>query len=226
MEIIRGKKSGGITRPELENLLAGYSTVTLDIGTGDGKFVYRLARNRPDWFCIGVDAERANLREISSRITRKPGRGGLPNALFAIAPAENLPPELNGLADRITINFPWGSLLQALVRAKRPFLDGLTRVAARPCVVEAYVNTSIFGDPVPLAVQTLPELTPAYVKEVLAPALAQAGITLVERKTVGKPALEEIASTWSKRLAFGREPDTIYMRMHITAQETQGALSD
>jgi hypothetical protein len=64
------------------------------------------AAKTPDFF-IGVDACRENLRTNS--------RSKLPNALFVIASAQALPQELNGLASHVTINFPWGSLLESLL---------------------------------------------------------------------------------------------------------------
>ena len=50
---------------------------------------------------------RENLREHS--------QAKLPNMLFVIASAQDLPRELNGLISHITINFPWGSLLESLL---------------------------------------------------------------------------------------------------------------
>jgi tRNA G46 methylase TrmB len=70
-------------------------------------YVHCLAERNPNWFVIGVDSCRENLHEHS--------RAKLPNMLFVIASAQNLPRELNGLVSHITINFPWGSLLESLL---------------------------------------------------------------------------------------------------------------
>jgi 16S rRNA (adenine(1408)-N(1))-methyltransferase len=88
--------------------------VIVDIGTGDGRYVYRSARANPDKFYIGIDVERKALEKVSERIHRKPEKGGLSNVLFVQAPAEDLPTELNHTADEIHIHFPWGSLLRAV----------------------------------------------------------------------------------------------------------------
>jgi 16S rRNA (adenine(1408)-N(1))-methyltransferase len=42
-------------------------------------------------------------------------KGGVPNALFGVASVEHLPNELRHIAHNITINYPWGSLLRAIV---------------------------------------------------------------------------------------------------------------
>jgi 16S rRNA (adenine(1408)-N(1))-methyltransferase len=62
--------------------------VVVDMGTGDGRYVYRSARSNPDRFYIGIDVERAALKKISEKIHRKPARGGLSNVLFVHALSE------------------------------------------------------------------------------------------------------------------------------------------
>ena len=87
----------------------------IDIGTGDGRFVSASAKANPDKFFIGIDANVKPLEKPSIKATRKPSKGGLPNALFVQAAVEDLPEELNGLANQIYVNFPWGSLLRAVM---------------------------------------------------------------------------------------------------------------
>ena len=86
------------------------------------------AAAEPDRLVVGVDASAAAMAEASRRAGRRPERGGLPNALFVVAAAEALPPELDGLTDRVTVHFPWGSLLRGLLTADPAILGGLARV--------------------------------------------------------------------------------------------------
>ena len=60
--------------------------MSLDLGTGDGRHVLAAARARPDTFVIGADANAASMAESSRRAAR---RLALPNALFAVAAAED-----------------------------------------------------------------------------------------------------------------------------------------
>ena len=77
METIRGKAHIEMDAEQLSKRLSGCERVVLDLGTGDGRYVRTLAERKPDWFVVGVDACRENLREHS--------RASLPNALFVIA---------------------------------------------------------------------------------------------------------------------------------------------
>ncbi|MFY9555380.1 MAG: methyltransferase domain-containing protein, partial [Blastocatellia bacterium] len=88
--------------------LAGEGIV-IDIGTGDGLFVYQCARENPNKFFIGIDANPRPLEKVSEKIHRKPAKGGLTNVLFLQAGVEDLPSELDEVADEVHIHFPWGS---------------------------------------------------------------------------------------------------------------------
>jgi hypothetical protein len=114
MEGLRGKQSYEIDRASCGLLVACHEDVLVDIGTGDGRSVRHLAATRPSWLAVGVDAWRENLWEAS--------RKAPPNALFVIANALALPREMHGIAGWITVNFPWGSLLEGLHR--RPVAAG------------------------------------------------------------------------------------------------------
>ena len=74
------------------------------------------------------------------KATRKIAKGGLPNVLFVQAAVENLPEELNEVADEIHIHFPWGSLLRAVVGGDESVLQSLRRICAPDCFVEIVIG--------------------------------------------------------------------------------------
>src|SRR5690349_17108521 len=117
METIWGRRSLDLDLTGLAERLTNHNRVMLDLGTGDGRYVQYLAGNFPDAFVVGVDVCRENLHEHS--------RTKLPNTLFVIANAQELPHELNGLVSHITINFPWGSLLKSLLDGEPKFMRRL-----------------------------------------------------------------------------------------------------
>ncbi|MCI0528402.1 MAG: class I SAM-dependent methyltransferase, partial [Nitrospira sp.] len=186
-------------------------------GTGEGKFVYRLAHSHPEIFYIGIDSSQDSLKEYSVKISKKPSRGGLPNVLYVVANAEDLPLELNGLVKIICINFPWGSLLKGVVRGDDRILAGIARISSKPACLEMRINYSLFFDPVPLEIQELPELTFDYIDQELAPLYAKTGITFIERKMLLKEEVKDISTTWAKKLGYGREAKTIYIRAQISS---------
>ena len=96
----------------------------MDVGTGDGKAVLRWALAELDRLVIGVDANAAGMRAAARRSS------DLPNAAFVVAAAESLPDDLAAAADRVTVQFPWGSLLRGILCGEGPVLANLARIAA------------------------------------------------------------------------------------------------
>ena len=74
-----------------------------------------MARRDPDRLVIGLDADAASMRTSARRAARQ--KDGLPNAAFVVAAIESALADLRGVADRVTVHFPWGSLLRGFWRA-------------------------------------------------------------------------------------------------------------
>ena len=100
------------------------------------------AKSRARTLHIAVDPAADRMVEAS----RKAERRKMANILFVRAALETLPPELSGQADRITVNYPWGSLLKA---AAIPQIDLLSRIAAlgkAGASVTMLINMSVFDE--------------------------------------------------------------------------------
>ena len=194
METIRGKASLDLDFNELTERLANYNRIILDLGTGDGKFAFCHADKFPSHFVIGVDSCRENLHEYS--------RAKLPNLLFIIASAQNLPRELNGLVSRITINFPWGSLLESLLTGDLRLIRGLESISRSVTTVEICLN----GGALTEAGWSLEAGAERIYNKLL-----QAGWQVNVPVMMNANALRSFPSTWAKRLAFGRDPRAVML---------------
>ncbi|HEX2623094.1 MAG TPA: class I SAM-dependent methyltransferase [Phototrophicaceae bacterium] len=200
MEIIRGKRDTHVNRAsfmdqsELMESVRGYNFIHLDLGTGDGRFVQHMAQAHPNDFIIGLDACRENLRQVSSRAPS--------NALFVIANAETLPHELYGMASRITINFPWGSLLEGLLESDSPVLTGLEAVARPKAPLEIRLNGGALSE----AGWSLE----AGADRIRAGLIAN-GFRVRSTTLLTAHELKSFPTTWAKKLAFGRDPRAMYL---------------
>lgn len=125
MRQVVGRKVTQLDAEELRLRAAGFDHVLVDVGTGVGNALLRRARREPKTFFIGVDAAADNLREASDRAHRQPARGGVSNLTFLVAGANDLPGDLAGIADEVTVVLPWGSLLQVVLLADEVFLGKL-----------------------------------------------------------------------------------------------------
>lgn len=195
METIRGKTSLDMDLDQLRARIANHNRIILDLGTGDGKFAFNLADNFPGHFVIGVDSCRENLREHS--------RASLPNLLYVIASAQSLPNELTGLVSQVTINFPWGSLLDSLLNDDARLMLGLESILGSGARLEVRLNGGALSE----AGWTL-EDGAERVRE----NLSRAGWFIRKSETMDSTSLRNFPSTWAKRLAFGRDPHAMMLK--------------
>ncbi len=94
------------------------------------------ARREPPLKVVGIDPDHAGLVEASRRAEGPAKRGGLPNALFVLGSAEDLPGPFEGLATSVSVLFPWGSLMRAAVRPDEGFGERIAALCQPGATVE------------------------------------------------------------------------------------------
>lgn len=183
----------------------------MDIGTGDGRFVSRAARENPRKFYVGIDAQKKPLEKISMKATRKPAKGGLPNVLFVQAAVEDLPEELDGAADEIHIHFPWGSLLKAVVWGDEAVLRSLRRISAPECLLEIVIGIDPVRDKTEIDRLGLPVLSVEYIRDILIPKYLAAGFELVETGSMSESEWSKLETSWARKLQGGEGRRVSYL---------------
>jgi 16S rRNA (adenine(1408)-N(1))-methyltransferase len=171
--------------------------------------VLAAAAAQPDRLVVGVDASAVAMAVASRRAAATPRRGGLPNALFVVAAVEALPRELDGLADLVTVHFPWGSLLRGLLGADPVTMTGLTRVM-RPGATLSMLLSSTDRDR-GAGVEPLQE--PAM--RALAASYAAWGLAVTEARPAAADDVAAAHSTWGKRLGAGARRPAWLLRARL-----------
>lgn len=185
--------------------------VIVDIGTGDGLFVYRCARQHPDRFYIGIDASAGALTKISEKAHRKPAKGGLPNLLFVHAAVEELPSELNGVADEVHVHFPWGSLLRAVALGDEAVLRNLRRICTAGAWLEVIIGIDPERDRSEIDRLGLAPLSAEFVETILTPRYEAAGFQVPEAGVLPGSDWPEIRTSWAQRLGGSGRRSYIYL---------------
>lgn len=214
MQILQGKE---LIKPEAETLHClreSYSSCLIDIGTGDGLFPYRHAREHPDCLTIGIDPVTDALEKLAVKARRKIAKGGAPNLLLAQSSLEELPGPLAGFASALTVNFPWGGLLRALVEPAPKLLKNLAAVGAPGAAVTLLINVSIFGDEDYLRRQALPSFAEDRVQEDLVPVYRKCGIELTEIQALAGAVPHR--TSWGQRLVRGSARRSLLLRGQIS----------
>lgn len=194
METLQGRKSFDLNLYEFTLRHKNYNRLILDLGTGDGKFAFHYAQTVPNHFVIGLDSCRENLVEYS--------RANLPNLLFVIANAQQLPFELNGLISHIHINFPWGSLLQSLLSGDVNLFCGLEKISSPHTLINLHLNAGALNQQ---GWNLLNGVGQIQVN------LRRAGWQIENPKEMNIQTLKKFPSTWSKKIAVGRDPRAIQL---------------
>jgi 16S rRNA (adenine(1408)-N(1))-methyltransferase len=171
--------------------------VIIDLGTGDGRAALAAAASEPRALVIGLDPDARAMAEASRRAARGPRKGGLPNVLFIVAAAEHLPAALTGRADRVTVFFPWGSLLRGMLGADERVAHGLADLLRPDGRLEALVSVThrdgIGG------FESLDEATIQEASE----RLGRAGLDLVAACHASAEEVRATRSSWGRRLLAG-----------------------
>lgn len=166
------------------------------------------AAARPDTLVVGIDANASGMADASRRAAR---RGALPNALFAVAAAEQPPPALHARADELTITFPWGSLLRGVLGAEDRVLAGVAALLAPGATARVLVSV-VPRDGVP----------PIPAAERLAAAYAPHGLALVEARAATPAEVAASGSSWAKRLRAGTARPVTLLRLRAGSGNGSG----
>jgi hypothetical protein len=209
MRVVKGKQVQPMDAAALAAWGAKYDEILVDLGTGDGRFVRGLAERAPRTGAIGLDLCAANLRTAARRA---PG-----NALFVVADALALPDELRGTASRVTVHFPWGCLLRALLAGESGLLAGLRGVGDGETSIEIWLNAGALAEV---------GWTFAAGGERVAAVLRDAGVALEAPRPAGAAELRRLPTTWAKRLAFGRDPRALRLAGRYSAEDGRWETND
>jgi 16S rRNA (adenine(1408)-N(1))-methyltransferase len=171
--------------------------------------VLATAAGQPDRLVVGVDANAAGMANASRRAAARPSRGGLPNALFVVAAAEALPPELDRVADLVTVHFPWGSLLRGLLGADPATMASLTQVLRPGGTLQLLLSSTArdhSAGVAPIQAATLHALAESY---------AAWGLTVTEARAATVADVAAAHSTWGKRLGAGTRRPAWLLRAQL-----------
>jgi 16S rRNA (adenine(1408)-N(1))-methyltransferase len=150
---------------------------------------------------IGVDANADLLREIAHRASRKPARGGVPNALFGRLSLEESPGELAQLADSLTVLFPWGSLLRAVAVPQVGALEKLAALGKPGARIRFLYGYGATREGRKVDALGLSEIGGSSALRALERAYSAAGLE-VRGRYVSCEEVALVQSAWAKKLAF------------------------
>ena len=148
------------------------------------------------------------MADSSRRAAANPRKGGLPNALFLVAAAEELPGPLVGRVDLVTIVLPWGSLLRGLLAADRDLIAGITDLACPEGDIEILVSATD-RDAAAHGFTLVNEAD----ADGLVERLESAGLRVLECRPADQSDVARLSSGWGKRLGIPTKRQAWFLRL-------------
>lgn len=205
MYLVKGAKTIQISRSDLQVTL--FEKIYLDLGTGDGRFVYKNAKSHLKDLWIGIDPAETQLRIYSSKINKE----RLLNAYLILASAENVPTELEGIFDKIFVNYPWGSLLKLTVDPTTKFIESLLSLLKVGGRVQFLFGYNPLDEPNEVGRLNLPDINEDFLRDKLIPIYKDEGFISTQLKLLDKNKMQEYETSWSKKLGYGSSGRPIFL---------------
>lgn len=200
MRILKGSKISEINKDEFHKLIEKFHHLTIDLGTGDGRFVYQNALANPSNFYIGIDPAASHMEEYSKKSLKRK----LTNALYVVVSIEHLDTDLNGLADELFINLPWGSLLSLLMSGDDNTyekISNLIKIGGTLNIILGYSKESEPGETQRLG---LGEINEEVIRDKIINGFKKVGLESTKLELLETANLKEFKTTWAKKLTFGK----------------------
>ena len=216
MKVLEGNKLIDVSCSEFNEIVQEYRSVIIDIGTGDGEFVYKSARQNPDILYIGIDPVMDAMIPYSVKASKKASKGGLRNVLFVVARVEELPDELASTAARIVVSLPWGSLRDGIVKGDEAVLKNICRIARNSTTLDILVCYTDLYEEHEIERRNLPGLTYDYLNTIVRQRYETFGIDVVKIALWNNEMLKSLMTRWAKRLAYGKKREIFYLKCRVS----------
>lgn len=210
MKQLEGSKILDCGEEQLIEFAKEFPKLVMDLGCGDGKFAYNYALKNPNTLVLAIDSDKRQMERVSYKASRKPAKGGLNNVKYIWSSVENLPKEISGLADKVFINFPWGSLLAGTIKAQPEFLEVFSRLLRPDGELYILTTYSTKYEPQTVAQLGLPQLSLDYVCSTMSQEYARYNLQLQNTELVSQELSIDSYGTWPKRLVKGSRDREVY----------------
>lgn len=209
MKTVVGNKTEEMSKTEFGELCSKFEKVVVDLGTGDGRYVFKSAQKNTGNLYVGIDPSQKQLAIYS----KKAVKNKLENTLFVVGSIEVYPEELSGVANKVLIILPWGTLLQSIVNLDGQALENIGSTIKNGGQLEIIFGYSQDAEPTEVERLGLNKLDINYIYSTMIPKFTMLGykIDCVEKLT--KKQLDQFETTWSKKLRFGQDRPIFHLKL-------------
>ena len=208
---LQGKRVELFSASYFRKICNQFDKVHFDIGTGNARFVYNLAKENSEHLYIGIDSNCDRMGLIAWKIKRKPSRGGLvaQNLELLHMSIEDIPDEFSNMADFVTINYPWGSLLKGITDPDPRMIETISKISHVNAEIVLNFNYTLYSDKTLIDRLSVQDLTQRRVLEKIKACFFTNNLHCIEQR-VGNNS--HVKTEWGQHLTLGSGREVLSLK--------------
>jgi 16S rRNA (adenine(1408)-N(1))-methyltransferase len=135
------------------------------------------------------------------------------NLLCIAEPTEIVADDLGGIANRVSVILPWGTLLRGIALPEISLLGHVRRLCVPDAPVEIVLSYDDRWDGGQQGRFGFAPIHESHVRGALAESYERAGFRLTSIETISQSDLRRYETTWATRLAFSRPREVWRLRL-------------
>ena len=199
MRILRSGKEVKIDDEDFLNKISSYSESVIDLGTGQGAFIYFNALENKNCFYVGLDS----CKESMKKYAIKQHKNKIENLIYVIMNAQNIGKVMENKFSQVYVNLPWGSLLQGIFKEELGIINSISKISKSNCKINICFSYDEKFEKNEIEKRELPFLSEEYFESEFKNLYAKYGIVINNIERIVKDKLN-FTSKWMKVLTESR----------------------
>lgn len=200
MRILRSSKEIEMSSEEFLNRIEGYDDILIDLGTGQGAFVYFNACENRNVFYIGLDSCRDSMKKYAI----KQYKNKIENLIYVVMNAQKVDDIFKNKISKVYINLPWGSLLQGIFKEELNIINSISFLLKSYGELNMCFSYDEKFEKYEIEKRGLPKLNEEYFNQVFIPMYLRYGIKINSINYISKSDIN-FRSKWMHVLSESKE---------------------
>lgn len=195
MKVLRSSKDIELSHEDFLSMIKSYDKLIIDLGTGQGAFVYFSALDNKDNFYIGLDSCGDSMKKYAI----KQYKNKVNNLIYIIMNVQNIDSLLWNMFSEVYINLPWGSLLEGLFKEELGIIHNISKLLIDGGIIKICFSYNDKFEKIEIEKRNLPVLNDKYFNSVFRPLYYKYNIKIDDIDLISKNDIP-FESKWVKVL--------------------------
>ena len=202
MRILRSSKEIELGNEDFLDKIKSYDKLIIDLGTGQGAFVYFSALDNKNNFYIGLDSCGNSMKKYAI----KQYKNKVSNLIYIIMNVQNIDNLLYNMFSEVYINLPWGSLLEGLFKEELGIVHNISKLLIDGGMIKICFSYNDKFEKMEIEKRNLPLFNDEYFRNIFRPLYYKYNIEIEEINLILKDDIP-FESKWAKVLGESNRRD-------------------